>query len=188
MKLSQGLSKAGPTAMMFAFYAVAFACNAMALKKLDLSVTYAIWSGLGTAAVAVIGMTWFQEEISAQRLISIALIICGHAARHFRRFRGVGFRNLRDYGCHCSGAIRFQTGSPLHRARRILFRPFAGDDIRQPHIAHSVISTTASHLHHLELGGMLRVIFRRVDRIRTSPTFHYGGKHETRCEAHRVGE
>ena len=77
MKLSQGLSKVGPTAMMFAFYAVAFACNAMALKKLDLSVTYAIWSGLGTAAVAVIGMTWFQEEISAQRLISIALIICG---------------------------------------------------------------------------------------------------------------
>jgi small multidrug resistance pump len=77
MKLSHGLSKAGPTAMMFAFYAVAFACNAMALKKLDLSVTYAIWSGLGTAAVAVIGMTWFQEEISAQRLISIALIVCG---------------------------------------------------------------------------------------------------------------
>jgi small multidrug resistance pump len=77
MKLSQGLSKAGPTAMMFAFYAVAFACNAMALKKLDLSVTYAIWSGLGTAAVAVIGMTWFEEPVTALRLISITLIVLG---------------------------------------------------------------------------------------------------------------
>jgi small multidrug resistance pump len=77
MKLSQGLSKLGPTVMMFAFYGVAFACNAMALKKLDLSVTYAIWSGMGTAAVAVIGMTWFQEEVSPLRIGSITLIVLG---------------------------------------------------------------------------------------------------------------
>ena len=77
MKLSYGLSRLGPTALMFAFYAVAFACNAMALKRLDLSVTYAIWSGLGTAAVAVIGMTWFQEPVTALRLISIAFIVLG---------------------------------------------------------------------------------------------------------------
>jgi small multidrug resistance pump len=77
MKLSYGLSRLGPTVLMFAFYAVAFACNAMALKRLDLSVTYAIWSGLGTAAVAVIGMTWFQEPVTALRLISIALIVMG---------------------------------------------------------------------------------------------------------------
>ncbi|HYF58501.1 MAG TPA: multidrug efflux SMR transporter [Burkholderiaceae bacterium] len=77
MKLSQGLSKLGPTTMMFAFYAVAFACNAMALKRLDLSVTYAIWSGMGTALVAVIGIAWFQEPASALRLGSIGLIIAG---------------------------------------------------------------------------------------------------------------
>ena len=77
MKLSQGLSKLGPTLMMFAFYGVAFACNAMALKRLDLSVTYAIWSGMGTALVAVIGMTWFQEEVTPLRLGSICLIVMG---------------------------------------------------------------------------------------------------------------
>ena len=77
MKLSQGLSKLGPTLSMFAFYAVAFGCNAMALKGLDLSVTYAIWSGLGTALVAVIGMTWFHEPATALRLGSIALIVIG---------------------------------------------------------------------------------------------------------------
>jgi small multidrug resistance pump len=77
MKLSQGLSKLGPTVMMFAFYGVAFACNAMALKVLDLSVTYAIWSGMGTALVAIIGMTWFQEPVTALRVGSIGLILMG---------------------------------------------------------------------------------------------------------------
>ena len=77
MKLSQGLSRMGPTAMMFAFYAVAFACNAMALKRLDLSVTYAIWSGMGTALVAIIGITWFQEPATALRIGSILLIVVG---------------------------------------------------------------------------------------------------------------
>jgi small multidrug resistance pump len=77
MKLSQGLSKLGPTLMMFAFYGVAFACNAMALKRLDLSVTYAIWSGMGTALVALIGMTWFQEPVTVLRTASILLIVCG---------------------------------------------------------------------------------------------------------------
>jgi small multidrug resistance pump len=77
MKLSNGLSRLEPTAVMFDSYAVAFACNAMALRTLDLSVTYAIWSGLGTALVAAIGMTWFQEPVTALRLVSIALIVAG---------------------------------------------------------------------------------------------------------------
>jgi len=77
MKLSNGLSRLEPTLLMFVFYAVAFACNAMALRTLDLSVTYAIWSGLGTALVAAIGMLWFHEPVTALRLISIALIVTG---------------------------------------------------------------------------------------------------------------
>lgn len=77
MKLSYGLSKLGPTVTMFAFYGAAFACNAMALKRLDLSVTYGIWSGMGTALVAAIGMTWFREPVTALRVTSIALIVIG---------------------------------------------------------------------------------------------------------------
>lgn len=77
MKLSHGLSRLEPTLMMFGFYAVAFACNAMALRTLDLSVTYAIWSGVGTALVAVVGMTYFQEPVTALRLLSITLIVAG---------------------------------------------------------------------------------------------------------------
>ncbi len=77
MKLSQGLTRPGPVFWMMSLYAIAFACNAMALRKLDLSVTYAIWSGLGTALIAVVGMTWFREPVSAVRIGSILLIVIG---------------------------------------------------------------------------------------------------------------
>jgi hypothetical protein len=35
------------------------------LKHLDVSIAYAIWSGLGTALIAVIGILYFQEPLSA---------------------------------------------------------------------------------------------------------------------------
>ena len=83
MKLSQGLSNGKATIIMFACYAVAFSFNAMAVRKLDLSVTYAIWSGVGTAATAMIGFLYFKEPASALRVSGILLIIAGVMALHF---------------------------------------------------------------------------------------------------------
>lgn len=80
MKLSDGLRNLWPTVVMFLLYGCAFACNAMALRKLDLSVTYAIWSGVGTAATAMIGFIWFKEPFTAMRFAGISLIIAGVAA------------------------------------------------------------------------------------------------------------
>jgi small multidrug resistance pump len=77
MKLSDGLRNLTPTLFMFAFYGCAFACNSMAVRKLDLSVTYAIWSGVGTAVTAFIGFTYFKEPVTALRLAGVFLIIAG---------------------------------------------------------------------------------------------------------------
>jgi small multidrug resistance pump len=44
---------------------------------MDLSLVYAVWSGLGTAAIALIGMIWFHEPANAIRIVSIILIILG---------------------------------------------------------------------------------------------------------------
>ena len=62
---------------IFACYGCAFAFNTLALRKLDLSVTYAIWSGVGTAAIAVIGMVWLREPANATKIGSIVLIVIG---------------------------------------------------------------------------------------------------------------
>jgi small multidrug resistance pump len=77
MKLSDGLRNLTPTLAMFCFYGCAFACNSMAVRKLDLSVTYAIWSGVGTAATAIIGFIYFKEPATALRLTGVVLIVAG---------------------------------------------------------------------------------------------------------------
>lgn len=77
MKFSKGFSKVLPSALIFLFYGFAVAALTFALKRIDISVAYAIWSGLGTALIALIGMVWFREPVTAVRLASIMLIIIG---------------------------------------------------------------------------------------------------------------
>jgi small multidrug resistance pump len=83
MKMSQGFKNVVPSVAMFGFYAVAFGFNTMAVRKLDLSVTYAVWSGVGTAMTATIGFLYFNEPMTALRVTGIFLIILGVCALHF---------------------------------------------------------------------------------------------------------
>lgn len=50
---------------------------AVVVKTLPVSVAYAIWSGLGTAAVAVIGYLWLGESLTPVKLVSLAMIVLG---------------------------------------------------------------------------------------------------------------
>jgi small multidrug resistance pump len=77
MKVSQGLTRILPTVMMFMLYAVSFVFMALALKKIEVSTAYAIWSGLGTALIAVIGIAWFRESINLPKLMGLVLIVVG---------------------------------------------------------------------------------------------------------------
>ena len=47
------------------------------LKRFDLSFAYAIWAGLGIAFVAIIGILYFKEPVTALKIVSIALIAVG---------------------------------------------------------------------------------------------------------------
>ncbi len=62
---------------MFIFYLASLAALTMALKKLDVSMAYAVWAGLGTALIAVIGIFYFHESATFLKIISILLIIAG---------------------------------------------------------------------------------------------------------------
>jgi small multidrug resistance pump len=77
MKVSQGLTRLMPSIWMFVMYAISFVFMALALKKLEVSTAYAIWSGLGTAVIAAIGIAWFQESFSIAKLVGTGLIIAG---------------------------------------------------------------------------------------------------------------
>ncbi len=82
MKLSHGFTRLLPSLLMFLFYVLSLSSLTMALKKIDISVAYAIWSGLGTALIAVVGIIWFKESVSAAKLVSLSLIIIGVAGLH----------------------------------------------------------------------------------------------------------
>ena len=77
MKLSEGFTKTLPSVLMFVFYGFSFAFLTLALKKIDLSLSYAIWSGVGTALIAAIGVLYFKEPVTAIKLVSIGLIVIG---------------------------------------------------------------------------------------------------------------
>lgn len=77
MKLADGFTKIVPSVLLFVFYIASFTCLTFALKKLDVSVAYAVWSGLGTALIAVIGVVWFKEPMTALKVVSLLAIIAG---------------------------------------------------------------------------------------------------------------
>jgi small multidrug resistance pump len=77
MKLSEGFSRTLPSVLIFVFYAGSFTLMTVAVKKIDVSVSYAIWSGVGTTAIALIGVYWFRESLTTMQVASIVLIITG---------------------------------------------------------------------------------------------------------------
>jgi len=82
MKLSEGFTKTVPSVMMFIFYILSLVALTFALKKFDVSSAYAIWSGLGTVLISIVGIYLFKESISPMKIISIALIIIGVIGLH----------------------------------------------------------------------------------------------------------
>ena len=77
MKLSHGFSRTLPSVLLFLFYGLSFALMTVAVKRIDVSVSYAIWSGVDTTLITLIGVAWFGESLTRVQLASIALIIAG---------------------------------------------------------------------------------------------------------------
>lgn len=80
MKLSDGFKKPLWAAAMFVAYVACFTFVTLALRRIDLSVAYTLWAGVGTAVVAVLGMTVFGEPVTALKVAGIALVVLGVVA------------------------------------------------------------------------------------------------------------
>ncbi|WP_246309936.1 DMT family transporter [Paenibacillus alginolyticus] len=82
MKMSSGFTRIGPAIVMGICYILCFTLLTLALKQLDVSLAYAIWSGVGTALITIIGIWWFNESVSTLKVLSIVLIILGVIGLH----------------------------------------------------------------------------------------------------------
>ncbi|MEQ8426647.1 MAG: multidrug efflux SMR transporter [Gammaproteobacteria bacterium] len=79
LKLSDGLSRLIPTLCMALFYIASVGALALAVKKIEVSIAYAVWAGAGTALIALIGILYFNESANLVKVVSILLIITGVA-------------------------------------------------------------------------------------------------------------
>ncbi|MEU6817716.1 multidrug efflux SMR transporter [Streptomyces sp. NPDC046860] len=77
MKYSEGFTRLWPSLVTVAGYVVSFALLARALRTVQIGAAYAIWAGVGTAAVAVLGTVLFGEGLSAVKVAGILMIIGG---------------------------------------------------------------------------------------------------------------
>ena len=61
MKLSVGFTKLVPSVAMFLLYGASLGVLTLALKKIDLNIAYATWSGLGTMLIVLLGIVIYDE-------------------------------------------------------------------------------------------------------------------------------
>lgn len=77
MKYSEGFSRIGPSLLTLFGYVLSFGLLAQTLKTVSVGTAYAIWAGVGTAAIATIGIVFLGEGMTVAKATGIALIIIG---------------------------------------------------------------------------------------------------------------
>lgn len=73
--LEDGIRRLWPTAGFAASALICFGLLTAALKKLEMGSAYAVWTGLGAAGAALVGMWALGESVSAVKLVSIGVIL-----------------------------------------------------------------------------------------------------------------
>lgn len=58
-------------------YVISFTLLYYAIKKIDIGTAYAIWAGIGTALIAIVGAILFKENMTLLKALCILLIITG---------------------------------------------------------------------------------------------------------------
>lgn len=77
LKMSEGFSRWLPSILTVIGMIASFGFLSIALKNLPISITYAVWTGLGIAGIALVGIFVFDEGISPTKLIFTTMIVGG---------------------------------------------------------------------------------------------------------------
>lgn len=77
LKYTQGFTRLWPSVVTIALMIGSFLLLANALKTIPVGTGYAVWTGIGAAGTALIGILFLGESHAPLRLLCLALIITG---------------------------------------------------------------------------------------------------------------
>lgn len=77
MKLSDGFTKPLPVLGVIVLYGLSFWGLSVVVRDIELGTAYAVWSGVGTALVALLGVFFFGDRVTLFKVLSICMIIAG---------------------------------------------------------------------------------------------------------------
>lgn len=77
LRASEGFTRLGPSLIVLAGYAVGFFFLSLTLRVVPVGVAYAIWSGVGTVLITLIGWVVFGQKLDPAAMVGIGLIVAG---------------------------------------------------------------------------------------------------------------
>ena len=77
LRLSEGMTRPLPTLLVFGAYAIAIALLSKVVLSIPLGLTYALWSGIGTVVIVLVGRFAYSQMLQPTQLIGIGLITAG---------------------------------------------------------------------------------------------------------------
>lgn len=77
LKYTEGFSKLWPSVATLATMIASFALLSVALKTIPVGTGYAVWTGIGAAGTAIVGMIFLGESREVLRVLCLVLIIAG---------------------------------------------------------------------------------------------------------------
>ena len=77
LKQSEGFTRTGPTVGFVVCLVLSMLLLAQALKTLPVGTAYAVWTGIGAAGTAIVGMVWLGESRDVVKLVSLVMLVAG---------------------------------------------------------------------------------------------------------------
>ncbi|AOI62456.1 DMT family transporter [Burkholderia territorii] len=79
LRYADGFTRPLPSMSVVVLYGLAIWLMSLAIRRLEVSLTYALWAGCGTALTALVGILFFNESANTLRLLGFAFIVVGVA-------------------------------------------------------------------------------------------------------------
>ena len=77
MKYSDGFSRLVPSVLTVAALVGSFILLLFAIRTIPMGTAYAVWTGVGAAGAAIVGILHFDEPADLARLLCVAVVVAG---------------------------------------------------------------------------------------------------------------